>query len=84
MICSLQELGIESKLVAKEFSEGIFVFPNDVEVGEDALEMLNRDDHILELGLTPNRADCLSMLGVAYFHPRRQPNQLKKLLTISL
>ncbi|PLR72854.1 phenylalanine--tRNA ligase subunit beta [Bacillus sp. UMB0728] len=66
MICSLQELGIESKLVAKEFSEGIFVFPNDVEVGEDALEMLNRDDHILELGLTPNRADCLSMLGVAY------------------
>lgn len=66
MICSLQELGIESKLVAKEFSEGIFVFPNDVTVGDDALSALNRDDQVLELGLTPNRADCLSMLGVAY------------------
>lgn len=66
MICSLQELGIEGKLVAKEYSEGIFVFPNDVTVGEDALEKLNRDDQILELGLTANRGDCLSMLGVAY------------------
>ncbi|WP_141431979.1 phenylalanine--tRNA ligase subunit beta [Bacillus sp. 03113] len=66
MICSLQELGFESKLVAKEFSEGIFVFPNDVQVGEDALAELQRDDQVLELGLTPNRSDCLSMLGVAY------------------
>lgn len=66
MICSLQELGIESKLVAKEYSEGIFVFPSDTEVGQDALALLNRDDHILELSLTPNRADALSMLGVAY------------------
>jgi phenylalanyl-tRNA synthetase beta chain len=66
MICSLQELGVESKLIAKEYSEGIFVFPNDVTVGDDAIELLNRDDQILELGLTPNRADCLSMLGVAY------------------
>lgn len=66
MICSLQELGIESKLVAKDYSEGIFVFPSDVEVGRDALEYLQRDDAVLELGLTPNRSDCLSMIGVAY------------------
>jgi phenylalanyl-tRNA synthetase beta chain len=66
MICSLQELGIGSKLVAKEFSEGIFVFPNEVEVGTDALEYLNRNDKVMELGLTPNRSDALSMLGVAY------------------
>ncbi|RLQ97996.1 phenylalanine--tRNA ligase subunit beta [Falsibacillus albus] len=66
MICSLQELGIESKLVAKEYTEGIFVFPNGVEPGADALVQLNIDDRILELGLTPNRSDCLSMLGVAY------------------
>ncbi|MDQ0230985.1 phenylalanine--tRNA ligase subunit beta [Metabacillus malikii] len=66
MICSLQELGIESKLVAKEYSEGIFVFPNDVEVGVDALEQLGLDDAVLELGLTPNRSDALSMLGVAH------------------
>ncbi|WP_445489550.1 phenylalanine--tRNA ligase subunit beta [Niallia sp. 03133] len=66
MICSLQELGIESKLVAKDYSEGIFVFQSDVEVGQDALKYLQRDDAVLELGLTPNRSDCLSMLGVAY------------------
>ncbi|WP_100331790.1 phenylalanine--tRNA ligase subunit beta [Bacillus xiapuensis] len=66
MICSLQELGFESKIVAKEHAEGIFVFPNDVAPGEDALQQLNLDDKVLELGLTPNRSDCLSMLGVAY------------------
>jgi phenylalanyl-tRNA synthetase beta chain len=66
MICSLTELGMEAKIVPKEYSEGIFVFPQDAEVGTDALALLNRDDEVLELGLTPNRADCLSMLGVAY------------------
>lgn len=66
MICSLQELGIESRLIAKDYATGIFVFPNDVEVGQDALSVLGLDDEVLELGLTPNRSDCLSMLGVAY------------------
>ncbi|MBB3907111.1 phenylalanine--tRNA ligase subunit beta [Anoxybacteroides rupiense] len=66
MICSLQELGIEPKLVPKEYADGIFVFPSDAPVGADALELLHLDDEVLELGLTPNRADCLSMIGVAY------------------
>ncbi|MFC4321023.1 phenylalanine--tRNA ligase subunit beta [Litchfieldia salsa] len=66
MICSLQELGIESKLVSKEYSEGIFVFPTEVKPGDDALQQLNLDDEVLELSITPNRADALSMIGVAY------------------
>lgn len=66
MICSLQELGFESKLVSKDYATGIFVFPNDAEVGKDALEELGLSDEVLELGLTPNRSDALSMLGVAY------------------
>jgi phenylalanyl-tRNA synthetase beta chain len=66
MICSLQELGIEGKLAPKEYAEGIFVFPADTQVGTDAMAQLNRDDQVLELSLTPNRADALSMLGVAY------------------
>ncbi|WP_407408222.1 phenylalanine--tRNA ligase subunit beta [Peribacillus sp.] len=66
MICSLQELGFESKIVSKDYATGIFVFPNDVEVGKDALEELGLSDEVLELGLTPNRSDALSMLGVAY------------------
>lgn len=66
MICSLQELGIEGKHVAKAYAEGIYVLPNDALVGADALPLLGLDDTILELDLTPNRSDALSMLGVAY------------------
>jgi phenylalanyl-tRNA synthetase beta chain len=66
MICSLQELGFEGKLAPKEYAEGIFVFPADTQVGTDAMAQLNRDDQVLELSLTPNRSDALSMLGVAY------------------
>ncbi|MFC7371325.1 phenylalanine--tRNA ligase subunit beta [Fictibacillus iocasae] len=66
MICSLQELGVETKLVPKEYQTGIFVMPEEAEPGTDALEYLNLHDHVLELGLTPNRADCLNMLGIAH------------------
>lgn len=66
MICSLQELGVEEAYVPKDIADGIFVFPTDVEVGADVASYLNLDDAILELGLTPNRSDALSMLGVAY------------------
>lgn len=66
MICSLQELGVEGKTVAKAYAEGIYVLPADAEPGTDALSLLGLDDVILEFDLTPNRADALSMLGVAY------------------
>ncbi|MGF9975711.1 phenylalanine--tRNA ligase subunit beta [Viridibacillus arvi] len=66
MICSLQELGIEGKLVPKAYSEGIFVLPEETPVGADPLEVLGLYDTVLELGLTPNRSDAMSMLGVAY------------------
>ena len=66
MICSLQELGVDEKYVPKESADGIYVFTDDVEVGQDVTPLLNLDDHILELDLTPNRADALSMIGMAY------------------
>ena len=66
MICSLQELGIEGRVVPKAYAEGIYVLPEDAEVGSDALVYLGLRDTVLELGLTPNRSDALSMLGVAY------------------
>lgn len=66
MICSLQELGIEGKLVPKAYAEGIYVLPEDAEVGSDVIANFDLDDTVLELGLTPNRADAMSMLGVAY------------------
>ncbi|MEE1131358.1 MAG: phenylalanine--tRNA ligase subunit beta [Caryophanon sp.] len=66
MICSLQELGIEGRVVPKAYAEGIYVLPEDAEIGSDALAYLGLRDTVLELGLTPNRSDALSMLGVAY------------------
>lgn len=66
MICSLQELGLDEKYIPAEYADGIFVFPDDVTVGEPVEELLNLNDAVLEFDLTPNRADALSMLGVAY------------------
>ena len=66
MICSAKELGINDKLLPKEMQEGILVLPEDTEIGTPITEFLALDDAVLELDLTPNRADCLSMLGVAY------------------
>ena len=66
MICSLQELGIEGRVVPKAYAEGIYVLPADATPGADALEILGLRDTVLELGLTPNRSDAMSMLGVAY------------------
>ncbi|MBM7644768.1 phenylalanyl-tRNA synthetase beta chain [Scopulibacillus daqui] len=66
MICSLEELGIDGKLVPKEYQNGIYVFGDDAVVGEDALPYLNLDDYVLELDILPNSAHCLNMIGVAY------------------
>lgn len=66
MICSAKELGMNDKLLPKELQEGILVLPENVEIGKDVVELLELDDEVLELDLTPNRSDCLSMIGVAY------------------
>jgi phenylalanyl-tRNA synthetase beta chain len=66
MICSAKELGLNDKLLPKEIQEGILVLPEDTEIGSSILDALAIDDKVLELDLTPNRSDCLSMLGVAY------------------
>ncbi len=60
MLCSAAELGLE--LVT---DDGILVLDKEIPLGADVVEALNLDEDILVLGLTPNRADCLGMLGVA-------------------
>ncbi|MBD2392731.1 phenylalanine--tRNA ligase subunit beta [Cyanobacterium aponinum FACHB-4101] len=59
MICSLAELGL-----AKE-SEGIKILEGDLQVGQDIRPILGLDDVILDITATANRADALSMVGVA-------------------
>lgn len=59
MLCSYQELGIA------EVSEGIMELPEDAPLGKDLREYLDLNDTIIELSITPNRADCLSIKGLA-------------------
>lgn len=66
MICSLQELSVGERFVPDQYKEGIVELPADTVVGEAVDGLLNLDDAILEFDLTPNRADALSMIGVAY------------------
>lgn len=66
MICSLKELGIDEKYIPTDIADGIFVFPAESTVGENVEELLNLNDAVLELDVLANRADALSMIGVAY------------------
>lgn len=66
MICSLQELGFPENVVAKQYADGIYVFPEETEVGVDARPLIGLDDTILDFDITPNRGDALSYRGLGY------------------
>ncbi len=59
MLCSAKELELS------EESDGLHELPADAPVGAMVSDYLNLDDHIIEIDLTPNRGDCLSMRGIA-------------------
>ncbi|MGP3927521.1 phenylalanine--tRNA ligase subunit beta [Streptomyces sp. 8N616] len=73
MICSAAELGMS------EDHDGIIVLPPEYEVGTDAIELLELNDEVLDIAVTPDRGYCLSMRGVAreaaiaYGLPLRDP-----------
>lgn len=73
MICSERELGLS------EDHDGIMVLPESADVGHSLVAALGLDTEVLDLSITPNRADCLSILGVAretaaaYHLPLRMP-----------
>lgn len=66
MICSLKELGLNQSVVPKNYQDGIYVFESEQKLGADAVEVLGLNDYILDLSITPNRADALSIRGLAY------------------
>ncbi len=66
MICSLEEIGYSDSVIPKEYAEGIQYLPADAVPGDPVFSYLDMDDSIIELSITPNRADALSMRGVAY------------------
>ncbi|MFD7402816.1 phenylalanine--tRNA ligase subunit beta [Streptomyces sp. NPDC059866] len=74
MICSSSELGM-----GDDGTHGIIVLPPETEVGKDAVELLELVDEVLDIAVTANRGDCLSIRGVAreaaiaYGLPLRDP-----------
>jgi phenylalanyl-tRNA synthetase beta chain len=59
MLCSEEELGIGDD------ATGIMILPDTLPLGEDVAEALDLKDVVFDIGITPNRADCLSIIGVA-------------------
>lgn len=59
MLCSFSELGVSDD------HSGIIELPEDAPLGQDIREYLKFDDATIEISVTPNRADCLSMIGIA-------------------
>ena len=59
MLCSFSELGIDVE------ADGIIELPLDAPIGTDLREYLGLNDNAIEISLTPNRADCLSIAGIA-------------------
>jgi phenylalanyl-tRNA synthetase beta chain len=59
MLCSARELKLS------EDHSGLLILPADTPIGQDIRETLNLDDTVFEIKLTPNKADCLSVFGVA-------------------
>ncbi|HEV8585301.1 MAG TPA: phenylalanine--tRNA ligase subunit beta [Methylomirabilota bacterium] len=60
ILCSERELGL-----GEEHEAGLLLVDGDAPVGGDLVKALGLDDHVLEIEITPNRPDCLSVLGVA-------------------
>jgi len=59
MMCSEMELGLSSE------SQGIMILDESCKIGEDFSKSVGLDDTVLELEITPNRPDCLSVIGIA-------------------
>ena len=66
MMCSIAELGLESKFLKPEDKDGIAELGEDAVVGEDPIKYLGLDDEVIDFELTANRGDLLSILGMAY------------------
>lgn len=66
MLCSIAELGLESKFLKEEDKTGIHELDKDAPVGKDPIEYMKLNDGVIDFELTANRGDLLSILGMAY------------------
>ncbi|WAH38405.1 phenylalanine--tRNA ligase subunit beta [Alicyclobacillus dauci] len=66
MLCSASEIGLDTRLLPASQTTGLYALPEDTEIGKDITQVLHLDDWVLDIDLTPNRSDCLSIRGLAY------------------
>ena len=64
-ICTLSDLHAEQREFPHCINDGIFVLHEDCKPGDDIKPVINADDHVVEFEITPNRPDCLSIIGLA-------------------
>lgn len=65
MMCSIEELGSSREMYPEAPEYGIYIFPEDAQVGSDAIKALGLDDVNFEYEITSNRVDCFSVIGIA-------------------
>ena len=65
MLCSLKELGFSDNVIPREQRDGIFILKEEYPLGTDINKALGLYDDIIEFEITPNRPDCLSIIGMA-------------------
>ena len=70
MLCSFAELGLDQRDFPTAYAEGIWILSDDPEladltIGQDIREAVGLNDHVVEFEITPNRPDCLSVIGLA-------------------
>lgn len=66
MFCSYKELGYPDSVIPKEYKDGVLrIIDKNTVLGTDIREVLDLDDTVVEFEITPNRPDCLSIVGMA-------------------
>ncbi|WP_314720516.1 phenylalanine--tRNA ligase subunit beta [Parvimonas micra] len=66
MFCSYKELGYPDSVIPKEYKDGVLrIIDENIVLGTDIREILDLDDTVVEFEITPNRPDCLSIVGMA-------------------
>ncbi len=66
MLCALDEIGYPKDVVPKEWADGIYFLPEDATLGDDVYKYLGMDDALIDLDVTPNRGDMLSIYGTVH------------------
>lgn len=65
MMCSIAELGSSKDFYPEAAEDGIYIFPENAQVGQSAVEALGLNDTVVEYEITSNRVDCFGVIGIA-------------------